>query len=256
MDKIKVIVVEDDALAARRIEDLLGQDPEVEVQGCCATPRQACDALQRHRPAVVFLDIKLSGGTGFDVLRDLSSDYRPIVIFTTAYDRYAVEAFRHNALDYLVKPFDDARFREALDRAKEQLRLRQKPPSFDNRIDRLLKQLSKDEGYLNRVTVKDDDRYRVVPVESIRWIEASGYYMDIHTEKRTHKLRITMKELQLKLDPEKFLRVHRSYIVRLDFIREVQKWFKGDYMLILRNNEKIPVSQTYAREVFAALNMN
>jgi len=254
MEKIKAIVVEDDALSARRIEDLLSQDPEIMVQGICKDGEEAINRIIRSRPDLIFLDIQLPRADGFDVLRSLPGDYQPVVVFATAYDRYALRAFKHHAIDYLLKPFDDDRFRQALARAKEQTRLKT-VAAGGARVRRLLEYLRGERQYLSRLTVKHEDRFKVIPADEIRWIEANGYYMDIHWKDRTFQLRITMKELIRKLDPSQFLRVHRSYIVRLDFIREIQKWFKGDYVILLMNGEKIPISKTYSRRVFRALNM-
>ena len=194
--------------------------------------------IERISPDILFLDVQMPEVDGFDVLESVGADAVPAIVFVTAFDEYAVRAFDVQAIDYLLKPFDDARFALALDRAKE--RVRSGRP--DERIAALLRQRS---PYLRRFLVRTRDRALVVDVDDVDWIEAADYYASLHVGARAHLLRQTLTELEQQLDPERFVRVHRSAIVNVDRVREIHPLFRGDCALVLADGARVKLSRTH-----------
>lgn len=249
---IKTVIVEDDPLARKRIESLLKQDPEIEIAGCCRDGESAVAAIIRQKPDLVFLDIQLPKMDGFDVLKSIDPKHLPQIIFSTAFDQYALKAFDHHAVDFLLKPFDDQRFHRALTTAKERI-LRNDSETASPSVQALLAYLNREEVFLKRILIKTDNRIRIIPVEDIQWFEADGYNIKIFAKTESFKQRITMKEIEQKLDPRIFLRIHRSYIINMDCIQEIQEWFKGDYLVILKSGKKLTISKNYYRKVISRL---
>ena len=250
--KIKTLIVEDDPLARKRIETLLKQDPKIEIVGCCKDGEEAIAAISRQKPDLVFLDIQLPKMDGFEVLKTIDRQHFPQIIFTTAFDQYALKAFDYHAIDYLLKPFDDHRFFKAVTAAKERI-LRGDGKNISDRVQALLNYVKRDEVFLKRILIKTDNRIHIIPVEDIQWFEADGYNIKIFTQTENFKLRNTMKEMEEKLDPEIFLRIHRSYIINMDCIKEIQEWFRGDYLVILKSGKKLTISKSYHRKVISRL---
>jgi two-component system LytT family response regulator len=249
---IKTLIVEDDPLARKRIESLLKQDPKIEIAGSCRDGEAAVAAISRQKPDLVFLDIQMPKMDGFEVLQAIDPKHLPQIIFTTAFDQYAIKAFDHHAIDFLLKPFDDQRFYNALAAAKERI-LRSDSENISDRVQALLTFLNKEEVFLKRILIKTDDRINIIPVEDIQWLEADGYNIKIFNQAESFKLRKTMKEIEQKLDPKIFLRIHRSYIINMNYIKEIQEWFKGDYLVILKNGKKLTISKNYYRKVIDRL---
>jgi two-component system LytT family response regulator len=250
--RIKTLIVEDDPLARKRIETLLEQDPQIEIAGACQDGEEAVDAIARLKPDLVFLDIQLPKMDGFEVLKVIDPKSFPQVIFASAYDQYALKAFAFHAIDYLLKPFDDQRFFTALNGAKEMI-LRHDSEKISDRVQALLTYLKREEVYLKRILIKADGRIHIIPVEDIQWFEADGYTIKIYNQAECFKLRKTMKEIEEKLDPETFVRIHRSYIINMDYIKEIQEWFRGDYLVILKSGKKLTISKSYYRKVISRL---
>jgi two-component system, LytTR family, response regulator len=250
--KIKTLIVEDDPLARKRIESLLQQDPKIEIVGRCKDGEEAVAAISGQKPDLVFLDIQLPKIDGFEVLKMIDPKHFPQIIFATAFDQYALKAFDYHAIDYLLKPFDDQRFYKAVTAAKERI-LRDDSENISDRVQALLNYVKRDEVFLKRILIKTDNRIRIIPVEDIHWFEADGYNIKIFTQTESFKLRQTMKEMEEKLDPEIFLRIHRSYIINMDFIKEIQEWFRGDYLVILKSGKKLTISKSYYRKVISRL---
>jgi len=206
---VKAVIVDDEPLARTSIRLLLERDGEVEVAGECSGI-DAAALIARTRPDIMFLDVQMPEVDGFELLEQIGADAVPVVVFVTAYDNYAVRAFEMHGLDYLLKPFDDARFAHALARAKEQVRGRGRSP------------------YARRFLVRLREKLVVVNAAEIDWIEAADYYVTLHAAGKSHLLRETMAALEKRLDPERFVRVHRSAIVNIDRVREIHPLFRGD----------------------------
>lgn len=250
--RLRVIVVDDEILARQLIREMLRDDPETEIVAECVNGREAVEAIQTHQPDLLFLDIQMPEIAGFEVLEAMQGERLPIVIFVTAYDQYAVRAFEYHALDYLLKPFDRERFETALARAKAQTR-RERNGELDKRISALLEALKSETKYVERLVIKNGGRVFFLETGEIDWIEAEGNYVRLHTEKKSHLLRETIGSLEVHLDPKKFLRVHRSTIVKLDSIRELQPWFHGEYHIILHNGTKLTLSRNYREQLQSVL---
>jgi len=243
---IKALVVDDEPLARESLRMLIARDPDFMVAGECSgvdAPRLAAET----KPDVLFLDIHMPELDGFGVVEQLAND-PPLIVFTTAYDAYALKAFDVYALDYLLKPFDDARFAETLTRIKQRLRggNAHTPP------DKLLQLLDGRERHPKRILVRVRDKIVVVRTADIDWIEAADYYASIHAGGSTYLLRETLNELEGRLDPERFLRVHRSAIVNVDRVREIHPMFRGDCLLVLVDGTEVKLSRT-RREDFERL---
>jgi two-component system LytT family response regulator len=201
-------------------------------------------ALQENRPDLVFLDVQMPLLDGFGVLEAADLEPMPVVVFVTAHDRYALKAFEVHALDYLLKPFDRDRFRTALERAKAQVRREQGDP-VSQRLAALLQDVKETRRPQERLVVKSGGRIYFVRVEDIDWIEAAGNYVRLHTGKEDHLLRESMSGLEARLDANQFLRIHRSTIVNIERIRELQPAFHGDYAVILRDGTELTLSRGY-----------
>jgi two-component system LytT family response regulator len=233
---------------------LLKGETDVQIIGESADGQEAVADMMKKKPDLVFLDIQMPEMDGFEVIETVELKDMPAIIFVTAYDEYALRAFEVHAVDYLLKPIDEDRFREALQRVRQELKSDERP-GVDEGIRSLIKELKKKENYLKRLLVKRGDRIHLIRVDDIIRIEAASYYVRLHVVEEDEKylMRITMKKLEKRLDPRKFLRIHRSTIVNIDCIKEIQSWFNKEYMIILNNNEKLVVSRSYKDKVFNRL---
>ncbi|MGC2193527.1 MAG: LytTR family DNA-binding domain-containing protein [Terriglobales bacterium] len=234
--KIRVLVVDDEPLARSSIVLLLRASPDLEVVGECGTARDGLEAIRLHKPDLVFLDVRMPEYDGFDVLEMLGGDAPPAVIFVTAYDEYALKAFEAGALDYLLKPFSNARFARALDRARQRIATRKDAPAI-----------------MDRIAVKSAGRVTFLNAADIDWIEAADYYASLHAGSRTHLLRRSMNELESDLDPGRFCRIHRSTIVNLERVRELRFDGEGEYEVVLDNATKLRLSRRYRKELQSRL---
>ena len=248
---MRVVLVDDEPLALRRLRRLLAGERDVEIVAECGDGRSAAEEIGRLVPDLVLLDIQIPELDGFGVLAALPADRLPVIVFVTAYDEHALRAFEVHALDYLLKPVARDRFREALDRARERVLERRLAGVIDPRLLALHAERRSDAGaelparYLSRIAVKQDGRAYFVRIEEIDWLEAADNYVRIHTRDTGHLLRETLRSLEAKLDPRLFVRVHRSAIVHVDAIRELQPWFHGDQLLILRSGARLMCSRRY-----------
>jgi two-component system LytT family response regulator len=246
--KIRTLVVDDEPLARQNILALLKADPEVEVVGVCASGAEAVRAIRRLSPDLVFLNIQMPEMSGFDVLEKIEAGRLPAIVFVTAYDQYALRAFDVHALDYLLKPFDDARFEKALRQAKAHAELGEAA-----RLGEKLLALLDERGgaaretrpreFVTRLMVRSAGRIFFLKTEEVDWIEAADYYVRLHLGKKSHLLRESMSELELKLDPEKFARIHRWAIVNLDRVRELRQLFNGDHAVVLEGGTELKLSR-------------
>jgi len=242
---VKVLIVDDERLARDRIRDILAKDPRVEIAGEARNGIEAVSQVDRLAPDLVFLDVQMPGMDGFDIIRAVGPGRMPHVIFVTAYDQYAVRAFEVHALDYLLKPFDKSRFQEALDRAVLAIEPRRGETAFEDGLRRLVGSLEKKSPYPEWFVVRTADRATPVKTESIDWVEAADNYVVLHVGDGELVMRETMNRIETLLDPRKFIRVHRSRIVAARAVKEIQPWFHGDSLLVLKDGSKVPLSRTY-----------
>jgi two-component system LytT family response regulator len=239
--KIRTVIVDDEPPARRRILSLLGHDPSFELVGECPDGDSAIKLIVESKPALVFLDVQMPGVDGFSVLEAVAPVHLPAVIFVTAYDQYAIKAFDCDAIDYLLKPFSRARFRACLERAKSRI------ASGGDRIEQekllgLLRRTVTDRG---RLVIRSKGKLVFVQTQEIEWVEAAGNYVQIHAGGRTHATRETISAFEALLPPDRFLRIHRSIIVNIDAIAEVQSCGAGEYVLVLRGGKELPVGRSY-----------
>lgn len=262
---IRTLIVDDEELGRRGIEIRLRDHGDIELVGQCANGREALQAIAETQPDLMFLDIQMPGLSGLDVLARLPQESVPITVFVTAFDRYALEAFDAHALDYLLKPIDDARFRQALDRVREYRQQRQALAQreklmqlladiqgsgvIDERTLREHLEATDQPRYANILPIRDDSDTVRVDVNSIDWIDAAGDYMCIHADGRTYVLRETMKSLAAILDPKIFQRVHRSTIVNVRRVRRLRPHTNGEYFLTLEDGQEIKLSRSYRDRV-------
>ena len=257
-EKIRTLIVDDEPLARRNLRVLLEKDPQIEILDECRNGREAVKAINALSPDLIFLDIQMPELDGFDVLARVGPEQIHAIIFVTAFDQYAWKAFEVHALDYLLKPFDDERFAFALRRAKAQIEARE--------IDRVSKRLlalleeresladsSAEKNYLTRLMIKASGRVVLLKVGEIDFIEADGNYAKLHVGRKAHLLREKMHDLEGRLDPAKFVRIHRSIIVNLDRIKELHPHFNGDYIVVLEDGRQLRLSRTRRENLEARL---
>jgi two-component system, LytTR family, response regulator len=254
MQRFKVLIVDDERLSRQRLRRLLALEQECEIAGECENGAEALRTLERERPDILFLDVQMPELDGFEVVRaalEQPGQPQPLIIFTSAFDEYALRAFEVHAFDYLLKPFDRKRFRECLQRARTHLT--ERSPAPDDRLFALFEHFANGRRTPDRVAVRTNGRVVFVKVDEIDWIEASDNYVCLHCGKDTHVLRETMSQAESRLDPTRFLRVHRSAIVNLDRIRELQPWFRGDYRVILRDGTELTLTKSHREKLESRL---
>jgi len=244
MKEIIALIIDDEELGRRIIREYLGSHPEVEVRAECQDAYEALEAIDKHHPDLLFLDIQMPGIDGFELLGML--DEVPLVIFSTAYDQYALKAFEVNAIDYLLKPYDQERFDMALERAKRDL---QSQEAGQQRIEQLLDHLRKEKGYLKKLLIKQPGKIIILNTGEIQWIEAMADYVNIHTLKETYLVQQSLNHLESRLDPNRFVRIHRSYIVNLDAVEEIVSWANGRYKVFLQGGEELTISRSGAKRL-------
>jgi two-component system LytT family response regulator len=242
--KIRTLIVDDEPLARDKIRLFLERDPEIEIIGECVDGVHAVATIKKSSPDLLFLDIQMPGKDGFEVLRAVGVDRIAAVIFVTAYDEHALRAFEFHALDYLLKPFAASRFQDALARAKSHL-LSDEAAPFKNQLKTLLGNVDGDSQYISRLVVKSGSRLVFLRAEEIDWISAAGNYITLHVGTSSHLIRETMNDIESRLDPAQFFRIHRSTIVNIDRIREMQPLFHGDLTVILLSGTRLMLSRNY-----------
>jgi two-component system LytT family response regulator len=244
--RIKVLIVDDEILGRNRIREILSKDPDIDLVGECSNGQEAVKAVLEHSPDLLFLDVQMPEMDGFGVLEALPSERIPLVVFVTAYDQYALRAFEVYAVDYILKPFDKERFRRTLKHAKSQI-LRQRGSVLNQSLLDLLEELKgrPKSKHPDRLVIKTGGRVSFLKTSEIDWIEAEGNYVRLHVGKDTHLLRDTLNQMEERLDPDRFLRIHRSTIVSLDRIKELQPWFHGEYQVLLHDGTQLLLSRKY-----------
>ena len=265
-DPLRVLIVDDERIARGRLRELLAPRRGFEIAGECRSGTAAVEAIRRERPDLVLLDVQMPELDGFGVLEALGPEEVPPVIFVTAYDQYALRAFELHAVDYLLKPFDDERFEQALQRATGRIR-RGRAEGFSQRFLSLLRDLShappsssgepeRDEAPsapLNRLAVRSGSRWILVDIEDIDWIEGAGVYVRVVVGEKSHLLRASLSEMEERLDSGTFARIHRSTIANLTRVREILPRSHGEYVLVLNGGARLKVSRSYSDRVRAFL---
>jgi two-component system LytT family response regulator len=239
-----VVIVDDEPPARAKLRRFLTALPEFQIMGEADTVDGAVKQITQHRPDIVYLDIQLGSHSGFDVLEAIHGVLSPHIVFTTAYSEYAVRAFDVQAIDYLLKPYDRERFMQSVDRVKAEL-ADPEPGELEERIRRVLAAMPGRAAPVKQILVRDRARAYFLAVDSIERLSASGNYVEIHAGGKVHLMREALAKLIEQLDPVEFIRVHRSHVVKVAFIAELQPMFHGDYELILRNGERLPLSRRY-----------
>jgi two-component system LytT family response regulator len=251
MDAIRTLLVDDEALARRRLRSLLRDEKDVEIVGECADGTSAVGQIEDLAPDLVFLDVQMPEADGFDVLEAIGTTGMPVVVFVTAYDSYALKAFEFHALDYLLKPFSRQRFRSAMERAREEVRRRRRQdgPTEHGELAALVRELREAGRRPQRIVVRDGGRVSFLRVDEIDWIESEGNYLRIHVGADGHLIRGTIKACAERLDPEVFVRISRSTIVNLDRVRAVHPWTRGELVVVLRDGTQLPTTGDHGRRL-------
>ena len=258
-DPIRVLIVDDEPLARKGVHQLVEDADDVTVASEAADGPQAVRQIREHAPDLVFLDVQMPEMTGLEVVREVGADQMPITIFVTAYDEYALDAFEAQALDYLLKPIDEERFAEALGRARTQIR-QAEASALSDQLRGLLRQYTEQDDVedteapsIERFTVRSRNRIYFVDAADVQWVESEGDYVALHDGEDVHLVRKTMKELENRLDPDRFLRVHRSYIVNTDYVEELRPLNHGTYRLIMAAGTPLKSSRGYSDNVEALI---
>lgn len=250
---LKVLIVDDEPLARNYIREMLVREADVEVVAEAGDGKVAAWMIAKHRPDLMFLDIQMPEMNGFELLDSLSSDEIPVTIFTTAYEEFALRAFEVHALDYLLKPFDEERFRQALKHAVGTMREPISKGQESDQIAELLKSLREKKAFLERFLVKKNGRIVFLKVSDISWIKADDKYIHLHAEKDRHMIRQTLSSIRLQLDPTRFVQLNRSVIVNIDSIKEFHTMFNGDHEVQLHDGTKFTLSRNHKNELFELL---
>lgn len=240
MTKIRTLIVDDEPIARSRVASLLRDEADIEVVGECSSGQQALSAIQSLNPDLLFLDIQMPEMDGLDLARTIRTHGTPSVVFVTAFDEYALRAFEVHALDYLLKPFSAERFRSALGHAREQVSSRRSAVTTSGTPD-----TPGDQSRRSRLMIKAGGRIHFVRMADVDWCEAAGNYVRIHVGVHEHLVRDTMSHLESQLDPEQFVRIHRSTIVNVDRIQEMHSSFNGEYVMLLRTGTRLTLSRGY-----------
>lgn len=246
---MKIVIVDDEPLARERIREMLKNEPEIEFIAEAANGAEAIENIEKLSPDIVFLDIQMPDMDGFEVLERLDEKTLariPAIIFATAFDRHALRAFDFHALDYLLKPFDRQRFADAFRRAKAQINNRTGNDSTGRILD-LLQKIHTTPEYLEWLTVKKDERIKFLKTEEIQWIEAQGNYALLRFANSSELLRETMDSLESQINPQIFVRIHRSAIINVNYIKELQVWRRGEYRVVMNDEKTFNLSRSYRR---------
>jgi two-component system LytT family response regulator len=246
--KARTLIVDDEELARERLRQLLAAQPEIEIVGECADGHAAVAAIKTQLPDLVFLDIQMPELDGFAVLEATNVEPMPVIVFVTAYDKFALRAFEVHAVDYLLKPFDRERFESALRRALEQVKHRDGAPRAEAQAA-VLTEMQAPAKPLERVAIKSGGRIVVVKTADIAWIQSAHNYVEIHEDKQSHLLRENISSIETRLSPDKFVRISRSVIVNVDRVKELEPLFGGEYTVTLQNGQRLTLSRRYRHKL-------
>jgi two-component system LytT family response regulator len=252
-EKITALIVDDEPLARKFVRRMLEKHPAVEIVGECGNGREAVAGIREKTPDLVFLDVQMPEMDGLTTLETLSAESLPQIVFVTAYEQYAIRAFEIHALDYLLKPFDQPRFDKAMMRVYEKSADREQAAVEQKQIVALLENVSRKTPFLDRLVVKTGGRIIFLKTSEIDWIQADDKYAHLHAGSKSHLVRQTLGALEAQLDPRKFIRIHRSAIVNVERIRELQPMFAGEHTVMLENGTKLTLSRSYKNKLFEIL---
>lgn len=241
---ISLLIVDDEPLARHGLQEIISEDKSITILGEAKDGDEAIEKIMRLSPKIVLLDIQMPERNGFEVIRSIPKEKLPLIIFVTAFDEFALRAFSENALDYILKPFDSERILASVQRAKELISLKERA-AYSSRMMHMMDSIGVQGKFLPRISIRTSKKIVFINVNDILWIESDADYIHIHTTKEKHITRETMSGIEPMLDPLKFVRVHRSFIVNIDYILELQPLHHGDYIARLKNGEKLPVSRKY-----------
>lgn len=244
MKTIRAIIVDDEVHARKKMRALLDAHDDVSVVRECDNGGDAVAAIEKDRPDVVFLDVQMPGMSGLDVVRSIGADAMPLVVFATAFDRFAIDAFDAHALDYLLKPIDPSRLQRALEAVRERMRSHEADDAR-RRLEAALARLAAQGRYARKFAVKSGGAIHVVDVESIDWIGADGNYVNFHAAGKTYLHREALQSVEQKLDPARFARIHRSQVVNVDRVRRLEPDRHGDYRVVLEDGTELTLTRTY-----------
>lgn len=248
MTKIRAMVVDDEAMARERVIGMLRQESDIELIGECSDGQQAVQAIAAQQPDLVFLDVQMPAVDGFGVIQQVGPEKMPAVVFVSAYDEYALKAFEVHAMDYLLKPFSRERFQQTLQHARTHVE-RRRAGDLGKRLMALVQDVKPEPQRLDRLVVKSGGRVFFLRTDDIIWIEAAGNYVRLHLAEDSHLFRETMNGIEARLDPRRFVRIHRSRIVNSDRIKELQPWFNGEYVVVLQNGTRLTLSRGYREKL-------
>ena len=251
--RLRVAIVDDEPIAREGVRTQLLRERDVEIVAECGNGLEAVETIRELSPDLVFLDVQMPGMDGFDVVQTIGTEAMPAVVFVTAYDKYALQAFEVNAVDYLLKPFDSERFQKAFQRARLQIQ-RKNAETINQKLEALLQSMRPRERYLERLVVKSGGRIFFLAVSEIDWIESADNYVSLHSGREAHLIRETLTSLETKLNPEEFLRIRHSAIVNVKRIKELHPLFKGEYEILLQNGVKLTSSRRYRPKLDSLLN--
>ncbi len=253
--QIRTLVVDDEPLARQRVVSLLKNHPEVQLIGECRNGEEAVEQINSKKPDLIFLDIEMPGLDGFGVVSNIDLKYKPFIIFATAYNQYALKAFNIHAIDYLLKPFDDERFDEALEIAKSQIKLKH-TSDFNERLLTLVNEFnSQKDQYIRQFKVKLRGREKYISVEDLLYIEAEGNYLKLHHKEGRDLFRSTMSGIEKELNPNRFLRIHRSYFINTLFVKNIRYISNNEYKVLLKNDIEIISGRSYKEAIKSYLSL-
>jgi two-component system, LytTR family, response regulator len=253
MKHIRTLIVDDEPAARARIGRLLQQDPEIELVGECRNGLEAVEAVHKHRPDLLFIDVEMPQMNGFEVVKKLNGDRVPFVVFVTAHDQYALRAFDVNAVDYLLKPYDDERFMTSLNKAKRHIDMRTNSQLTGKLMDLMREHMHAKSEFTETFVIKEKGREYRVPVDEIIYLRAEGNYLHLQLKDRHHLYRMTMNAVETELDPTRFLRIHRSYIVHNAHVRSSRYSGNNEFIFTMDNGERIISGRSYKEQIAKAL---
>lgn len=255
MQKIRAIIVDDEPYARRGIRNELASEPDIEIVAESPNGKAAVTDIQKLKPDLLFLDVQMPGLDGFGVLDAIADEPLPVIIFVTAYDQYALQAFDYHAVDYLLKPLDTERFQAAIKKARTYIQSKD-TTELTQRLVSLLESRRGEQQYVARLAIKSSGRVSILKVEEIDWIEADDNYVQLHVGNHVHMLHETLTCLERKLDPGRFLRIHRSRIVNVERIKELHPLFHGEHILVLQDGTRLASSRNYRDRLFERLEIS
>jgi two-component system LytT family response regulator len=257
MKHIRTLIADDEPAARARLARLLAQDPEIELVAECRNGQEAVEAVVKHRPDLLFLDVQMPQVNGFEVLHQLSQngnrERTPFVVFVTAHDQYALKAFDVNAVDFLLKPYDDERFHASLEKARKWIELRQNSKLTGRLLDLMREHMHASSEYTEVFVIRDKGREHKVPVDELLFLRAEGNYLHLQLKDKHLLHRMTMNAVETELDPERFLRIHRSYIVNKAHVRSSRYSGNNEFIFTMANNERIISGRSYKETIARAL---